>query len=166
LKCTGNLGLSVTLILTMFVATSCQHSHYSFLHIILSTILHRNRVRSATPGEEIQVQDDHNYDVMIHIVWTSFQAASSAEGLVPCIFGAGFLVWYAITRLFFDGCFQAYEPVVIGNPHPCLTEPSLGGLIRLSGLFPSRRMALVCHCRTSGLFFIEWIRHSELVKAW
>jgi len=131
----------------MFVTTSYQHFHYSSLHLILSTKLQRIRVRFATPVLKVNPK----------------QAASSVQGLVPCIFGALFLVWYAITRLFFGGCFQAYDPVVIGKELPLSLSLVLGTLYICLGCFPLDERHLSA---AVGLLVTHVVkRPSELVRA-
>jgi len=50
------------------------------------------------------------------------QAPRSGDAFqVPCIFGASPLDRYSITSLVFDGCFQAYDPIVNEDSLPFAT---------------------------------------------
>jgi len=77
------------------------------------------------------------------------QAAFSVLSIVPCIFGAGVLVGYASTRSVFDGCFQAYNPIVIEPPLPSSLS-SVWGPYTSVWAVSLLTTALVCRSRSIG----------------
>lgn len=65
-----------------------------------------------------------------------YSSVFGARLRVPYIFGANILLWYAFTRSFFGGCFQAYKPAVNGCSQPLSLRLVLGTLYVCLGCFP------------------------------